>query len=117
MPVSDQANQMSMLQQAMRQQQQQQMLAPLIQKLMAAQQSQPMGQITQSMGEAGHAPLGQGQGLGALLGGQAAMGQARPPTPPTLGVNQPIPMQMPQADPTGQQQPPPLPPNPTDMSE
>ena len=115
MPVSDQANQMSMLQQAMRQQQQQQMLAPLIQKLMQAQQQPQLQQP--GAGAAGQSPLGQGQGLAAMLGGQGAMGQQRPPGPPTLGVNQPIPMQMPQADPTGQQQPPPLPPNPTDMSE
>ena len=112
MPVSDQANQMSMLQQMMQQMQAQAQLAPLMQKLMQAQQAPPPAPVAQS-------PTGQGQGLSALLGGGAGapLGQLQQnQQPPTLGVNQPIPMQMPPADQTGQQQQPPLPPNPTDMS-
>ncbi len=113
MPISPQAQQMSALQQQMQQAQAQQMLAPLIQKLMQQQQPQPNPMTQQT------APAGQGQGLGALLGGGSAMG-ARPPQlqqPQTLGVNQPIPMQMPPADPLGQTQGTPLPPNPTDMQQ
>ncbi len=49
--------------------------------------------------------------LQQLLKGMSPMGGPQgPPQPQTLGVNQPIPMQMPNADPQGQQQQDPLPP-------
>ncbi len=119
MPVSPQAQQMSQLQQQMQQAQMQQMLGPLIQKLMASQalgtpqgaQMAPPGQSPISP-QAAMSPGGQG----AVMGGLNAMGR-QGQGPPTLGVNQPIPMQMPDADPMGQKQGTPLPPNPTDMQQ
>ena len=110
MPVSDQANQMSMLQQAMQQAIAQQQMQGMLQKMI---QQPPQG--PQSAPQA--SPTGQGQGLAALLGGQGAMGQGggSPQQPPTLGLGGALPMQMPQADPQGQQQQPPLPPDPTAM--
>ena len=100
MPVSDQANQMTMLQQAMQQMQAQQQMQAMIKQMMS------QGQGGQAQPAAAASPTGQGQGLAALLGGAGApLGQAQQnQQPPTLGVNQPIPMQMPQADPQGQQQ-------------
>ncbi len=109
MPVTDQNNQIAALQQQMQQAQAQQMLMPLIQKLMAAkaqQQAPQMQPPAQGM---------QGQGLGAMLGGQAAMGQQQ--GPPTLGMGGGLPMQMPNPDPQGQPIQPPLPPDPTAMGQ
>jgi hypothetical protein len=98
MPVSQQANQISMLQQAMQQMQAQQMLQRLLSQM--PQQHSPQGP-------------GQGQGLapGIMSMLKGPMGQPGPALgqqPQTLGVNQPIPMQMPNPDPQGQQQQPPI---------
>ena len=113
MPITPQNNQLAQLQQQMQQQQQMQMLMPMIQKLMQAQQAGQPGQP--GAGAAAASPTGQGQGLGALLGGQSAMqGQG---SPPTLGMGGGLPMQMAPADPQGQQQQPPLPPDPTAMGQ
>ncbi len=119
MPVSPQAQQMSLLQQQMQQAQAQQMLAPLIQKLMQAQQQQPNMMQNPGMNTPGAPPAGSGSPLlKQLMGGVNPMGGPQGPPPPnTLGVNQPIPMQMPDADPQGQKQGTPLPPNPTDMQQ
>ncbi len=116
MPISPQAQQMSALQQQMQQAQAQQMLAPLIQKLMAAQQ-QPTPMQNPGMNTPTAAPPGSGSPLlKQLMGGINPMGGPQgPPSPNTLGVNQPIPMQMPPVSPQGEQRQPPLPPDPTDM--
>ncbi len=120
MPVSDQANQMSMLQNAMKQMQMQQQLAPLVQKLLAAKQQLatpqgaqmapiPMQNPGMTLPPGGPPPVGSGSPmLQQLMGGMNPMGG--PQGPKTLGVNQPVPMQMPQADPQGLQQLPPIPP-------
>ncbi len=100
MPISPEANQMAQLQG-------QQMMDPQkLMMLLAALQQQAGTPASQ---------VGQGQGLSAMLGGSPAMGGGGSPSPQTLGINQPIPMQMPQADPQGQQQQSPLPPDPMGM--
>lgn len=102
MPVSPEANQMSQLQGQMDPQKLMMLLALL------SQQQQPQQQVPQGN------PIADlmGKNPGALMGGGDPMGQQHPPT---LGMGQPIPMQMPNLDPQGQQQGTPLPPNPTDM--
>ena len=102
MHISPEANQMAQLQG-------QQMMDPQkLMMLLAALQQQagtPAPQVSQ------------GQGLSAILGGAPAMGGQQPSSPQTLGINQPIPMQMPQSDPLGQQKQPPLPPDPMGMQQ
>ncbi len=119
MPITPQNQQLSQLQQQMQQQQMQQMLGPLIQKLMQSQQlgTPPNAQMSPGMTTPPASPAGSGSPLlRQLMGGMNPMGGPQgAPQPNTLGVNQPIPMQMPNPDPTGQQQQPPLPPDPTDM--
>ncbi len=99
MPISPEANQMAQLQG-------QQMMDPQkLMMLLAALQQQAGTPAPQAS---------QGQGLSAMLGGSPAMSGGQP-SPQTLGINQPIPMQMPQSDPQGQQKQPPLPPDPMGM--
>ena len=117
MPVSSQAQQLAQLMQAI---QQQQAMAQMERALtQGGQLRTPQGgaQMSPSMSlpggpqAGGNSPL-----LKQLMGGINPMGGPQgPPQPNTLGVNQPIPMQMPNPDPLGQQQGTPLPPNPTDM--
>ncbi len=119
MPVTDQNQQLAQLMQALQQKQAMQLMQ---QKLMAQPQQlgTPQGaQMSPSMSlpggpqAGGNSPL-----LKQLMGGMSPMGAPQGPPPPnTLGVNQPIPMQMPPADPQGQQAQPPLPPDPAAMGQ
>ncbi len=97
MPISPDAMQMSQMQG----QQDPQKLMMLLAMLAQQSATPPGAQMAQPQSP------GIGQQAGAMLGGQGAMGG-----PPTLGMNQPIPMQMPNPDPQGKQQQPPLPPDP-----
>ncbi len=108
MPVSSQANDMSMLQGAMQQMQMQAQLQPLIQKLMAAKQQQAQPIQMQPSGP----PLAGGGNPNPPPPMPGGLAGALGPHPPTLGMGQPIPMQMPPADPQGLQQQPPIPPDP-----
>ncbi len=114
MPVSNQTQQLAQLMQAI---QQQQAMAQMQRALtQGSQLGTPQGGAQMAPLQGGGNPNpppsmqgGLGSRLQQLMGGQPPMG------PQTLGVNQPIPMQMPNPDPQGQQQGTPLPPNPTDM--
>ncbi len=111
MPISSEANQMAQLQGQM------QMDPQKLMALLAALQQQGLPQSAQPLNGGGNPnpPPSLGGGSDALLknlmGGQQPMGGS----PPTLGMGQPIPMQMPQTDPQGQKQGTPLPPDPTSM--
>ncbi len=120
MPVSDQNQQLAQLMQALQKQQAMQQLQGQLAQL--GQLGTPRGaQMSPGMTlPQGPQPGGNSQLLQQLMGGMNPMAgpQGPPPgQPTTLGVNQPIPMQMPNPDPTGQQQLSPLPPNPTDMQQ
>ncbi len=111
MPISPEASQMAQLQGQM------QMDPQRLMMLLAALQQQGLPQAAQPLAGGGNPnpPPSLGGGTDALLknlmGGQQPMGGS----PPTLGMGQPIPMQMPQVDPQGQQKQPPLPPDPMGM--
>ncbi len=85
--------------------------------LLAALQQQGLPQAAQPLNGGGNPnpPPAIGSGNSdALLKNLMGGGQ---PSPQTLGIGQPIPMQMPQADPQGQQKQPPLPPDPMGMQQ
>ncbi len=107
MPTSNQTQQLAQLMQALQQHQAMQQMQAQLQQSQGARPSPGMTLPGGPQAGSG-SPL-----LQQLMGGMNPMGG--PQGPPTLGVKQPIPMQMPNADPTGQQQGTPLPPNPTDM--
>ena len=104
---------MALLQQQMQQALAQGMMQQQMQGKPGPQQLAPV-QSPSGMGNAG---MIQNMLSAMAGGGQGGAGSQsfQPPQSPTLGFQQPMPMQLPDADPQGQQKQAPLPPDPTSM--
>ncbi len=108
MPITDQNQQMAMLQQAIKQAMMQQQMMQSGQLLNGG--GNPGNPGGPALGGAPPVSMPQTPGMASQLAPTAGLPAQQGSQPPTLGIGRPLPMQMPNPDPQGEQMQQPLPP-------